>query len=476
MKKNTIILLLFAFVTSLLLSCDSAPKDPKLSVQHTNADSQWSFGFGSSQIIAPGYEDGTGLIIAGYHNGMPADRCLNAPEADYAQARALWLGTGNSGILLIGIDCIALSSATVKSIRERLQPVVENANCIHISVYATHTHAQADTLGLWGDPAMDGKNAAYMEALEKAAEDATTQAISSLRTGDGYWGSIDASHLLSDSRYPHVFDSNLYQIRFSSKEGSGVRLLFYGAHAESLRGDNRQLSRDFPGMLCDLVTEANGDDAMFFPGAIGGLIMTKVLSEPFDAKENMTLTANALADCVLSIDPAQEMTISPQLTVGTAEFTIPMENSLFLVYKFLGILDSTVEQVGLSSDYVLCTELNILRIGDLTIALLPGEIFPELVFGGEYGYAGDGFNPKPLCDIARSYGCDNLLIAGLANDEIGYIVPPSDFLLNPQNPYVEGVVDYKNENHYEETNSLGPETANRLAEVFEALLSAISSN
>jgi hypothetical protein len=33
-------------------------------------------------------------------------------------------------------------------------------------------------------------------------------------------------------------------------------------------------------------------------------------------------------------------------------------------------------------------------------------------------------------------GDDNLLIFGVANDFTGYVVPPNDFLLNPDVPYV----------------------------------------
>ena len=70
-----------------------------------------------------------------------------------------------------------------------------------------------------------------------------------------------------DSRDPQVYDANLYQLRLQAEDGSaGVRMLFYGAHAESLRGSNSLLSRDFPGLLCDGVETATGDSAMFLPG------------------------------------------------------------------------------------------------------------------------------------------------------------------------------------------------------------------
>ena len=61
-------------------------------------------------------------------------------------------------------------------------------------------------------------------------------------------------------------------------------------------------------------------------------------------------------------------------------------------------------------------------------------------------------------------------MVGLANDEVGYIVPPSDFLLNEEAPYFEKTIDYKDENHYEETNSVGPDCAHKIAENFEQAL------
>ena len=57
-------------------------------------------------------------------------------------------------------------------------------------------------------------------------------------------------------------------------------------------------------------------------------------------------------------------------------------------------------------------------------------IFPELVFGGalsaEESGTGNGpeVNPDLLCDIT---GDKDILIFGLANDELGYVLPPNDF-------------------------------------------------
>jgi hypothetical protein len=104
------------------------------------------------------------------------------------------------------------------------------------------------------------------------------------------------------------------------------------------------------------------------------------------------------------------------------------------------------------------------------LTLLPCEIFPELVYGDDSLTEED---PTPLCDIASRYGVQQMLIVGLCNDELGYVVPPSDFLIADTLPYVNTVEDETGENHYEETNSLGPDTASCIAQAFEDCLSLL---
>ena len=112
-----------------------------------------------------------------------------------------------------------------------------------------------------------------------------------------------------------------------------------------------------------------------------------------------------------------------------------------------------------------------LLLDDLAVTLMPGEIFPELVLGGETGWMNYGaVNPRPLNQIAKENGIEQMVVIGLCNDELGYIVPPSDFLVNPDAPYIERITDGIGEDHYEETNSIGPECANVIAETFEKLL------
>lgn len=427
----------------------------------------WRFGFGKAEIALP-EESGQPLYISGYNQGWEIDGVI-----DLCQARAAYIDCGGEGVLLIGIDCIALDSGTVRTIRERLSDI---DNCA-INVYATHTHAGPDTLGLWGPAGVNGKNEAYMANLIDAAEQAARQAVSDKKTGALHFGKVLTQNMLRDSRYPEVADEHLYQLHFSAEDGSaGLRMLFYCAHAESLRGSNRFVSRDYAGLLCDQVQNSTGDDTIFMPGAVGGLLMTKEFvstSYPKGAQQNLQITADKLTEYALSIQDERE--IAPEMAFARNSFTVPLDNPAFALYKFLGILNNDSLEGESATGYHVRSELSVLRMGDLAVALIPGEMFPELAYGGQFGQMNpQGENPQPLKEIAEQYGVKELLLIGLCNDELGYIVPPSDFLLNEENPYLERITDSLGEDHYEETNSVGPMCAGAIAQAFEKTLGQIT--
>ena len=433
---------------------------PFASAEEGETMKEWHFGFGRRQILFP--EDKIqSLYIAGYHNELPVSEVL-----DWCEARAVWIDDGGEGVLLIGIDCVALDSGVIGGIRDALSDI---PGCRSVNVFATHTHAGPDTLGLWGPLLRDGKNPLYMRALHEAACGAAREAAAGARPGALRFGQVKTENMYRDSRYPTVYDENLYQLRFAARDGGGgLRLLFYGAHAESLRGANTRLSRDYPGLLCDGVTAATGDDTLFLPGAIGGLIMTReFVNASLDAVKNLRVTADKLIEYALSIDEEAETALEPALRLVRQPFVVPLDNPLFSTYKALGILNSASEPCQSATGLGVATELTLLSLDGVTVALLPGEVFPELISGEAYGDANpEGVNPTPLKDIAAAHGLERLLIVGLANDELGYIVPPSDFLLNEKTPYLSRAMDRRGEDHYEETNSVGPDCAACLAEAF----------
>lgn len=448
MKKGFILfIMLFAL---LLAGCGSAPPEP-VNLQ----GEQFTIGFGSSEISLP--KKGK-LYIAGYHNGREISGVL-----DLQRANALWLGTEEKGVLFISVDCVGLSSETVGKIREKLAGFCEETHCLSVNVFSTHDHAGVDTLGLWGPIGRDGKNKDFMKNLENACVSAAETAYASRKTGRLYYGEAEALRFQEDSRRPTEFDQTLRQFRFVPETGNGIRLVLFACHAEALGGENTLVSRDYPGAFSDSVKAKTGDDVLFLQGAIGGLIKPRTAENGTD-EEIMKSFGERLADVALSI--TRETEVEPSISLYAEEFSVPLENPIFVLYRLLGILKNPVSFGKNKAGIVLDSSLSLFTIGDKTLALLPGELFPELLSGG----TGSMEDPEPLSVIAKRYGVTDLIAVGLANDELGYIIPPSDFIVDKSFPYFREGKDARGESHYEETNSTGSKTAEKLAEALEKLL------
>ena len=427
---------------------------------------KWTAGYAYAEIPLP---DEGPFYIAGYHNGWEITEVR-----DLQRATALWIEAGDCRAALVSVDCVGLGSDTVARIRNSLADLIAETGCT-VHVIATHDHAGLDTLGLWGPVAQDGKNPAFLDSLVAACRDAVLRAYEDRRPGTLYAADVLMEEMYRDSRDPQVWDPMLHLLRFVPDDGgAGIRVLSCGAHAESLRGANTRLSRDYPGVLCDLVEERTGDRALFLPGAVGGLIMTREFLDPFDAEENLLVTGQKLAD--YACGPAEERELEAVFSDAGIAFSVPLDNTVFLYYKFLGILGNEAQTGEGETGYALGTSLSVLRLGSRTLVLVPGEIFPELVYGGGLGERAahpERQNPEPLAGILSSYGLDDFFIVGLADDELGYIVPPDDFLVDEGAPYLEAAKPADGSRHYEETNSVGRGCADAIANALRELLDGV---
>ena len=91
---------------------------------------------------------------------------------------------------------------------------------------------------------------------------------------------------------------------------------------------------------------------------------------------------------------------------------------------------------------------------ELSIAMVPGELMPEIAIGGAFedweSYNGTKWDKPSLKEILGT----EIAVAGLCNDFIGYIVPDNDYgsILAPL--------------HYEESASAGGKTASNIVSAF----------
>ncbi len=192
------------------------------------------------------------------------------------------------------------------------------------------------------------------------------------------------------------------------------------------------------------------------------------------ARELMVKTGYWLAEQSLLIE--NEKPVSVSLGIATVQTDIPVQNTVFRLASIGGIMAGKGHLGFVDGKLKLLerTEVSCLNLGGLKIALVPGEIFPELAYNGcEFTALNpDKQNPETLSSIADD---ENLLVFGLANDEIGYIVTPETFLLDKKLPYIREGWDASYSGHYEETMSMGPDTATHVAGAFEKAVNALDA-
>ena len=440
---------------------------------------QWQVGFGMAEFLPADYDPETDTFketyyIAGYNNGEAVTGVLD-PQC----VRVACISDGDKVIVVAAVDCVGLSNGSIANIHERIEPLVEEYGIDAVHIASTHTHAGIDTLGLWGPVAVDGKDDAFMEILYDAAAEAITKACESMKPGKLYFGSAFTGSLQYDSRKPDVYDKNIYRLRFEPEDGSaGLQIISYDAHPEALRSENRKVSADYPYYMGRKIKEETGDDYIFFAGAVGGLIMTKMLNDPngreYPVEQNVALTGEQLADTILKNMTEREL--YPVIDHATRELTLDIDNNVFIAMTFLGVLDFTPVKSDGRHRLAMETRVSMLRLGGeegLSIVMVPGELFPELAHGGSFTYQiNDGVeNPVPMKDVIDG----DFIVWGLVDDEIGYIVPPEDFMLHETMPYLEKTYDKFDRRHYEETNCVGPETAGMINAAVAELAEEIQS-
>lgn len=444
-----------------------------------NGPGLWSVGFGSAELIPDDYDPasdsfGSAYYVAGYRNDNVATGML---DPQYARAAYISDNNGNA-IVVASVDCVGMSKSFIDEIKAGLSDIVRQYRLTAIHIASTHTHAGIDTLGLWGPVGQDGKNTAFMEKVKLGTCEAIRLACESARDGSLYYGKADTGDLQRDSRLPHVYDTYVHRIRFEPADGSpGLQIINYGAHAESLRSQNSKVSADFPCYMGRKIKAETGDDYMFFAGAVGGLIMTEMQKDAtgaeYPVEQNVVVTGERLAGHVLSIE--DEIKLEPRIIDRTYIIKVNLDNKVYILLSSLGVLDAKPVPGGGSYGLALETQASLLSLGGLNIALVPGELFPELAYGGSKGdniAFEQAANPdaEPYRTLVEITGDPNLLVWGLCDDEVGYIVAPNDFLLDADNPYFTEAYDVFGRKHYEETNSVGIEMYYRLAEAFEALV------
>ena len=446
----------------------SLPPIEKTAPQEITGE-KFRLGFSREEIM-PDLTKGKTYWIAGHGSGHKMEGVLTP-----VYVHAVWLDCGgDEGILWLSGDIVGLTNTEVEILRSRIlaSAVIKGARSVNFS--CTHSHSGVDTVGYWGKPTLkipaDGKDPDYMELLYKQSVRAAEKAFLSRTPGALYTGRIAVPGAFSTGRkFPDMHEL-LTRLRFVPDDGSEETwLLNTAAHPNTLGGDNRLLSGEYPFFLREQIKAETGANVHFGVGALGGMD-----AADFDDGERLDRIkeqAKLFADAAENI--TEEQKLSPRIKFLRRQFYLPVDNNVLMLLALRGTMSSTPYPCPTSATGAATkTEMTYFDLGGQKILLLPGENFVNTVYGGyepaETSSTGLGpeVNPMPLAEIA---GDKALIVYCVSNDFTGYVVPPNDFVLHPTQPYLDSTHDRFDDNHYHETNSMGPDTQRVIAETFRAV-------
>ena len=324
-------------------------------------------------------------------------------------------------VAFVGADLFGVSHADNLAIREGARALgVE-----YTVVASSHNHASGDTIGVYGHyPAeyLAHIQRRTLRGIEEAI--ARLQPVAALRTAskelpmDG----IRVHGLFRNARSPGLLDSTISTVQAIGNSGEPIlTIIHFACHVESLQKGPREISADFPGYMCDQMKADGLGQPIFLNGAVGGMISGDNRARTHESSREMGLRLAAIAKDLVN---EGQSPATYRFTAEKRPLSIPVSNSDFLERYRQGMRELHRGRI--------ITDMMYIRLGEAQFITLPGELLPEVSF--EILEHMEGF-PR--------------MLLGLANDQIGYMVPPYDF----------------RDDYYEETMSQGPATANQVRDM-----------
>ena len=264
----------------------------------------------------------------------------------------------------------------------------------------------------------------------------------------------------------------------------------WNCHPETLSSKNTLLSADYVGYTVQHLRDKYRCGVVYVTGTVGGLMTS--LHVPVKSEKGIELKDGTYEKtarygvllgqaAVKAVDGAKPVKLTPIL-VRTKKLFLPLANPAYLLARRFGVLDreafvwtgdpdkaDPLPDLDSDKSPAIRTEVGYMRLGELDIACIPGEIYPEIVLDKVQTPADPGadFPDAPTePSIYKQLAGPHRMMIGLANDEIGYIIPKRQWDQKP--PFA-----YKRKSaQYGEINSLGPDTAPLVCKAFAGLVKA----
>jgi len=440
----------------------------------------------------------SGVWIAGFSNERFA---LGVHDELYA--RILVLEKGDVRVGIISVDWVGLLHDHVLELNEAAGEAGLDLDAVILS--STHNHEGPDTMGIWGPSLFTtGRSELYIAESRDRMVDGLAEAISALVPVRILAGVGQTEGLTHDSRLPEVLDEQVVTLRLERVDTAEpvALVLHWSQHPEALGGSNRYISADFAAFIVAALEEAApGAVGIYWQGMVGGLMnplhvhLTDEDGNPipdasFEKAERMgrLVAETGLADLAES---GADATGDGGLRFRRRLFLLPFDNFELGLAAQIGLFRRTVYDENWIEHHVrevfdtenpidpfIETEVVVLDIGELQIATVPGELYPE---AGLVGPNGETYTQDPQDPGADFFGDPCVppiwssmrdtpyrIVLGLGQDELGYMIPRCQF--DREAPWAYG----RSEGQYGEGFSVHPDLVPILNGVLAEELQALN--
>ncbi len=440
---------------------------------------EWNLGFGKASMVPENLKDGS----KEYYTGGYFTQKINGVYDDQgANAIALNDNSGRGTVVMVTLDGIGINNSDVRDIRaeaeRKLAELGIDSDIVAINISATHCHTVPDTqgFGLAIIPKMFQNMFSFLPFLEPArsidpevytmmvdgTSDAIVEAYRNMESGELYYfetvgiGRSERNQNYLDDEYDYIFNKRYnkegYQhvfacFKFVPHNPKSAPTVFanLGAHPTTIDRATKLLSADFPHYIEEKMNEA-GMNFAFIQGAQSPISVNKggVQTQSIIDEVNAQIAADSgnepyygaktlgyeFARLILEAQ-ADAKPVEPMLNVKMAEVTVPMDYGLIELGAVSGLLGTTtVRDKTAPSGYSVISEVGYLELGtDIVMLTVPGELVPQLVYGEVVdkteSYLGEDWELDITADLIGEG--KTILVMGLCNDALGYIVPDNDY-------------------------------------------------
>ena len=412
------------------------------------ANARWNAGYKCVSIIPDDILDAP-YFTAGYFNNFTGKNPITAVLDDQCfRAVALSDGSGKGIAVFVSLDGFSMSNTDVRELRSRLAGFIADKNIISLDVTATHSHYCIDTSGLGvsllpyvGENIKAGilgtmdelssTNEKFMEGLYTKGAQAVKDAVNTMQPGKLYFRTADIEDMINDKQTPIVFDPNANVMRFKpdDQNANEIWLVNAGIHPTGYPQSSTELSSEFPFAIVKYAKELAHADVAFYQGAQNEISKGGSIEMPEDATnfDHIQAYGKQIVERIIAADD-NDIEVTPLLNVTHAEIFIPIENPVLMAAAKLNIINNVcVNTTGKMEDALLVTEMGYVEFGSqFAIAMIPGEMTPEIAWGGakteDESWTGKNWDYPSMEKLAGR----KLIVFGLTNDQIGYIMPDND--------------------------------------------------